>query len=155
MYEKILEMRGLICDTDVAKGGRHRELERAEVKKSEAAVQRTVKAIKNFTNPFTIPDKNHLFSIAFGAPASSDVEDVLLAEAKGRAAKEEFLRDRMQKKEKSFFDPVKRLMLKTMETNNKKVTLTTSKGKVCMRTEYCFSLTCKCNMLSQEFLLKH
>ena len=73
---------------DYPKAGKHRELERAEIKKSEDAVQRTMSAVRNFTNPFSIPDKDHLYSLASGAPVSVEVEiDVLRAEALGKEAK--------------------------------------------------------------------
>ena len=68
--------------------GKHRELERAKIQKSEDAVQRTILVIQNFTNPFSIPDKNHLCNIASGAPSPPDVEyDVLHAEKIGKEAK--------------------------------------------------------------------
>ena len=62
-FEKMLDMCGLIDDSDCPKAGKHRELERAEIKKSEDAVQRTMSAVRNFTNPFSIPDKDHLYSL--------------------------------------------------------------------------------------------
>ena len=59
------------------------------MKKSEDAVQRTISAIRNFTNPFSLVDKDHLYSLASGAPVSQEVElDVLRAEAAGKEAKE-------------------------------------------------------------------
>ena len=59
------------------------------MKKSEDAVQRTISAIRNFTNPFSLVDKDHLYSLASGAPVSPVVElDVLRAEAAGKEAKE-------------------------------------------------------------------
>jgi len=88
-FEKMLEMCCLIDDPDCPKAGKHRELERAEIKKSEDAVQRTIAAIRNFTNPFSLADKDHLYSLASGAPASSEVEfDVLRAAKAGKEAKE-------------------------------------------------------------------
>lgn len=133
-FEKMLDMCGLIDDPDCPKAGKHRELERAEIKKSEAAVQRTISAICNFTNPFSLVDKDHLYSLASGAPASLEVElDVLNAEAAGKEAKEAFIRDRFVNgsSEVLFFEPIKRLKLKTMEASNKTVKLTASQGKVC------------------------
>ncbi|KAK2183590.1 hypothetical protein NP493_304g07046 [Ridgeia piscesae] len=52
------------------KGGRHRELEKAEVKKCQESVQRVLAAVKNFTNPFTVADKNRLYSLASGHATS-------------------------------------------------------------------------------------
>ena len=132
-YEKMLEMCGLIDDTDCPKAGKHRELERAEIQKSEEAVQRTITAILCFTNPFCISDKDRLYNISSGAPVSPEVEtDILEAEMVGKAAKETFIRDRFQagSSEESFFDPIKRNRLKTMEACHKTVKLTSSEGKV-------------------------
>ena len=53
-FEMMLEMCGLIDDPECPKAGKHRELKAAEIKKSEEAVQRT---IKTFTDPFAITDK--------------------------------------------------------------------------------------------------
>jgi hypothetical protein len=133
-FEKMLEMCGLIDDPDCPKAGKHRELERAEIKKSEEAVQRTISAIRNFTNPFSLVDKDHLYSLSSGAPASLEVEiDVLRAEAAGKEAKEAFIRDRFVNgsSEALFFEPIKRQKRKTMEASNKVVKLTASQGKVC------------------------
>lgn len=94
-FQKMLEMCGLIDDAECPKAGKHRELERAEIKKSELAVQRTITAIGNFTNPFSVVDKDHLYSLASGARVSPEIEnDVLRAETAGKEAKELFIRER-------------------------------------------------------------
>ena len=78
----MLEICGLINDPELPKAGKHWELEKSEIKKSEAAVQHAISSICNFSNPFTLADKDHLYSIASGAPVSAEVEqDVLMAEA--------------------------------------------------------------------------
>ena len=46
----MLEMCGLIDDPDCPKADKHRELERAEIQKTEKAVQRTISVIRNITN---------------------------------------------------------------------------------------------------------
>uniref|UniRef100_UPI00358E939A uncharacterized protein n=1 Tax=Myxine glutinosa TaxID=7769 RepID=UPI00358E939A len=105
--------------------------EKAEIRKGEEAVQRTLTTIKNFTNPFTIIDKDKLYCLASGAPVPMDVEmDVLQAEAVGKAAKADFIRRLESGEPESFFNPIKRKKLKTMEASNKKITLTSSQGKV-------------------------
>ena len=123
----------LIDDPDCPKSGKHRELEKAEIKKTEDAVKRTMVAIRNFTNPFSLADKDHLYSLASGAPASFEVEyDVLRAEKAGKNAKDTFIQERFVNgsPEKLFFDPIKRIKLKTMDASNKTIKLTTSQGKV-------------------------
>jgi len=128
----MLDMCDILDDPDSTKNGKHRELENAQVKKSENAVQRAMSAICNFTNPFTLHDKDHLYNLASGAYVSADVEsDVLHAEACGKAAKEAFIKDRLiTDSEALFFEPIKRQKLKTMEATNKSVKLTSSQGKV-------------------------
>ena len=136
-FEKMLEMCGLTDDPDCPKAGKHRELEKAEMKKSEAAVQKTIAAIKSFNNPWKAYDKDKLYSLASGCPVAPEVaEDVLNAEKIGRKAKEEFIKDRFinGSSELLFFEPIKRLGLKTMEISNKAVKLTTTEGKVCILT---------------------
>ena len=107
-------------------------MERAEIKKSDETVQRTISAIRNFTNSFFLVDKNHLYSLASGAPVSPEVElDVLLAEEIGKEAKDAFIKDCFinGSSETLFFEPIKRQNLKTMEASNKTVKLTASQGK--------------------------
>ncbi|XP_068200377.1 uncharacterized protein [Palaemon carinicauda] len=124
-------MAGFLDDPDCPRAGRYRELEKAEIKKSEKAVQRFITAVRNFTNPFTIPDKDRLYSLASGSPTSKDVErDVLEADAVGKAAKADFITRLQSGHQGSFFDPIKRKKLKTMEACNKKIKLTSSQGKV-------------------------
>ncbi len=63
----------MIDDPEMPKAGKHRELEPAQIKKSEEAVQRVITAIKGFTNPWRIPDKSRLYSLASGAPIDPEV----------------------------------------------------------------------------------
>ncbi|KAI4821039.1 hypothetical protein KUCAC02_028991 [Chaenocephalus aceratus] len=60
LYELTLEMCGMIDDPEMPKAGKHRELEPAQIKKSELAVQSVISAINGFTNPWRIPDKSRL-----------------------------------------------------------------------------------------------
>ncbi|XP_068234747.1 uncharacterized protein [Palaemon carinicauda] len=128
----MLEMCCLIDDPDCPKAGKHRELEKEEIKKSEDAVQRTIAAIRSFTNPFSLADKDHLYSLASGAPASEVELDVLRAKKAGKEAKEAFIQERFVNGsfEKLFFEPIKRLKLKTMDASNKTVKVNASHGKI-------------------------
>lgn len=127
LYELTLE----IDDPEMPKAGKHHELEPAQIKKSEEAVQSVIAAIKGFTNPWRIPDKSRLYSLASGAPIDPEVEvDVLRAEAAGRAAKEQFIQERFVFKKKEFLDRLKKLKLKTMDHCSKRVKLTSEQGKV-------------------------
>ena len=126
-YQKTLQMTDLVSDPDNPRSNRHRELEKAEIAKSERAVICVIDAIKSFTNPFNIANKDNLYCLASGAPVSADV---LQAEAVGDAAKMEFNQSLQNGDADCFFNPIKKKKLKTMETCSKKVTLTSSQGKV-------------------------
>ncbi|KAJ8346639.1 hypothetical protein SKAU_G00280400 [Synaphobranchus kaupii] len=68
-------MCGMSSNPDSSSGGMHRELEKAEITKSEAAVQRVMKAFTScFMNPWCVPDKTRLYNIASGAPVTQEVE---------------------------------------------------------------------------------
>ncbi|XP_052812091.1 uncharacterized protein LOC128239473 isoform X1 [Mya arenaria] len=159
-FEGLLDMCGLVDDPDCPKAGKHRELERAEVKKSEEAVQRTITAITSFSNPFALPDKDHLYSLASGAQGSSEVEkDVLGADKIGRNAKAAFITERFVYggSKESFFEPIKRMKLKTMESSNKTVKLTASQGKIVQYQEQsniAFTLLVKSQQLREPIQLE-
>ena len=77
-YEKTLKMVDLFNVPDCQREGRHCGLEKAEVKKSEEAVQRVLTAVRIFTNSFIV-DKERI-CLASGAPVPTDIEmDVLWA----------------------------------------------------------------------------
>lgn len=61
LYEKSLEMIGFIDDPNCPRAERHCELEKVEIKKSEMAVKRVLTAVRNFINPFTNTDKEHIW----------------------------------------------------------------------------------------------
>ncbi len=99
----------LVDDPDCPKAGRHRELEDAAIMKGEQAVQRVMIAVRNFTNPFTIPDKNRLYSLTFGAPIPTAAEnDILQAEVVGNAAKAAFIGQLKNEGPGKFFDPIQK-----------------------------------------------
>ena len=87
-------------------------------------------AVESFINPFMIDDKDKLVSLSSGATATKPIEmEVLRAEKAGKDAKDIFIKDRLEKNI-NFFDPVKRLNLKTLGDMEKKSTVTTTKNKV-------------------------
>ena len=77
-------------------------------------------------------DKERLYCLASGAPVSEEIEiDILRADELGETLKNTFTQERLKHgREKHFFDPVRCQKLKTMEDNNKTVSLTTSQGKL-------------------------
>ena len=154
-HEKLLEMCGLIDDPDCPRKGKHRELEKAEIEKSEKAVINVMAAIRNFTNPFEVPDKNKLYNLASGAPVPLDVEiDVMQAEVKGKNQKDAFIRDRLATgcSAELFFEPIPRLKLKTMAACNKTAKLKTSDGKIIQykeQSDLAFMLLIKSQVLDE------
>ena len=108
----------------------HRDLRPAEICRSEEAVSRTVEAVTNFINPFNVNETGRLYCISSGVPMPPEIEnDVLRAELAGRNEKEDFVVTRLKKND-NFFDPVKKLKLKTMVDLSKKVKLKTQTSKV-------------------------
>ena len=56
---KMLDMCDMIDDPTIPKSGKHGDLEPAQIKRSEEAVQNVLVAISHFTNPWRIPDKEN------------------------------------------------------------------------------------------------
>ena len=77
---KYLELTNMLADLN---GGgidmeKHKDLRPTEIIKSELAVKVTIDAIENFVNPFTISDKEHLYSLSSGLKIPQDIEQDLL-----------------------------------------------------------------------------
>ena len=108
----------------------HKDLNPAEIKRSEAHVKSCTSAFDGFMNPFTIEDKSALYSISSGAKVPVDFEtEILEAENLGKNHKEAFIQDRLLENSK-FFDPIKKLKLKTMADSTKTTKIKTSQNKV-------------------------
>ena len=129
LFEEMLEMCNMINDPECPKSGKHRDLEASQIKKSEHAVKKIMEAI---SHPWKIADKERLYCLASGTTVSEEIEiDILRADELGETLKNTFIQERLKHgHEKHFFDPVRRQKLKTMEDNNKTVSLTTSQGKL-------------------------
>ena len=85
-------------------------------------------AFENFINPFDA-DKERLLCVSSGISASPEVEkDILQAEEVGLEVKETFIKERLQKGT-GFFDPIKKVKLKTFVDMKKRVKLKTSSNK--------------------------
>ena len=152
MFEQMLDMCGMNDDPDCPRGDKHRDLETARIRASENAVQKVLTAISHFTNPWRVPNKDRLYSLASGCPVPTDIEeDVLRADQLGKKLKEEFIQNRLKNNsEMCFFDPITRQKLKSMEDNNKTVSLTTSDGKLVRyqeQSDLAFRLLVKSQML--------
>ena len=78
LFERMLDVCGMINDPECPTSGKHRDHEAAQVRKSERAIQNVMAAISHFTNLWRTSNKEKLFSFASGAPVPADVEvDVL------------------------------------------------------------------------------
>ena len=87
----------------------HKEVRRSQISKSEQDTCSVIQAISNFTNPFTVEDKDALNCLSSGAPLPSHVEnDVLVADEIGKKAHQEFVHERLVDKKTSFHSPVKK-----------------------------------------------
>ncbi|CAI9721469.1 Hypothetical predicted protein [Octopus vulgaris] len=100
-----------------------------EIVTSEKLISRTIAAIKFFNTPFNTPEDGKLYNLSSSAPTSEVAKDALTAESVGRLAKENFIENRLMKKD-NFFDPIKRPNLKTIAHMHKSVKLSTSQNKV-------------------------
>ena len=108
---------------------RHRDLRPAEIMRSHRKLQKTKDAISSFLNPFSIETKDQLIVLTSGAAAPDDIAaDVLSADQKGKQARDKFIASRLQTRQ-DFFEPVKRLNLKTLEDTNKVVKMKASKSQ--------------------------
>lgn len=109
---------------------KHHDLRPTEITKSEKQVQKVTKAFEGFVKPFDIEDKERLYNVSSGAPVPMDIEeDILCAESIGKKLKMAFIEDRI-KGNTDFFDPIKRLNLKTMAIANKTTKLKNSNNKL-------------------------
>ena len=97
----------------------HRETYPAEVSRCEKDVQSCISALNSFMNPFTCEDRDNLYNISSGSRIPSEIEnDILRAESLGKEQKKSFIEERLSTNSK-FFEPVKKLKLKTMADHNK------------------------------------
>ena len=93
----------------------HKEVRGSQIVKSEQDTCSVLQAISNFTNPFTIEDKDALYCLSFGAPVPQDVEsDILMADDIGKKAHREFVQKRLVEKKTTFHSPVKKQNLKNV-----------------------------------------
>ena len=87
-------------------------------------------AVNSFLNPFNIDDPNTMYCILSGSPVPENItQNILNAETLGASATETFIKDRLEKKD-NFYEPVKRMNLKTMGYMSKSVLIKTGKNKM-------------------------
>ena len=133
-YQAALQMAGMEPNNITNK--EHKENRLSEIKKSANFITQVVETIEDYGSPFDSSDENKLYCLSSGCPVTEDImEDVLKADDEGEKAKLEFIKERLGEKnygkkgkngEGIFFDTIKKMKLKTMSSNNAKVTLTKS-----------------------------
>jgi len=123
--QAVYVMADMLGDSDGDSETTHRDIRPTEVKRGESRVEKTVETFENVVNPFNA-DKERLLCVSSGISASPEVEkDIRRAEEVGLEAKETFIKKRLQKGT-GFFDPIKKLKLKTFGDKKKMVKLKTS-----------------------------
>lgn len=123
-----LAMAGMVDDDN--SGTCHHDLRPREINKSEEHVKRAMDAVTSFLNPFQLDNKDQLIILSSGGAATDDVtKDVLGADIAGQKARDDFVRDRLEQN-RDFFEPVKKMNLKTLEDMNVMRKTKTAKHKV-------------------------
>ncbi len=123
-----LQMAGM-KDEDTT-GSRHRDTRNAEKNRSEASVRRAVEAVQSFINPFDVDNMERLLVLSSGAMVPDEMShDILNAEKTGRAARETFVTDRLERGQ-DFFQPIRRANLKSFADINTKPRVSCSQSKV-------------------------
>ena len=85
-----------IASMDSQEATSHKEVGGSQTVKSEQDTCSVLQAIGNFTNPFTIEDKDALYCLSFGALVPQDVEsDIMMADDIGKKAHREFVQKRL------------------------------------------------------------
>ena len=134
----------------------HRDLSTSEIKKSEKYTSSTMEAIESFLNPFTIGNKDKLYILSSGQAATEDIaKDVLRADDVGKEARNAFIENRL-KQNRDFFEPVKRMYLKTLGGMNKRLRTRSSDNKVVQYKQQgnvAFHLFLKCQKLGIQLNL--
>ena len=92
----------------------HKDLRSSEIRRGEKDLQTLITAFHNFINPFEVEVKEDLFCISSGARVQAEVvNDILTAEAVGKAAFKTFIQKRLVAKTLKFHASLPMLFLKT------------------------------------------
>ena len=136
-----------IASRDSQEATSHKEVRGSQIVKSEQDTCSVLQAISNFTNPFTIEDKDALYCLSFGAPVLQDAEsDILMANDIGKKAYREFVQKRLVEEKTTFHSPVKKQNLKTFSTQAKS-------SMVCGKERRNIEITAERNVFGQLVIL--
>ena len=114
--ETTLEMAGMTCSEDTA----HKDFGSSEIRRGEKDIQRLITAFHNLINPFQVEVKENLFYISSGARAPAEAaNDILNAEAVGKAAFRTFIQKRLVVQTLKFNAPLPRQSFGSLEKTRK------------------------------------
>ena len=109
----------------------HKDLRPSEIIHGKKDLQTLITAFHNFINPFDVEVNEDLFCIFSGARARNEVaNDILNAEAVGKAAFKTCIQKRLVTKTLKFHEPLPRQSLKTFGSLEKTKKLKSSKMKI-------------------------
>ena len=98
----------------------HKEIKSSQIKSSEEGVTNVKDAVMGFSNQFTVENKEELYCLSSGLPASSEVSSNLLqAKKQGQSAMAQFIKERLIDKTVKFHDPIKQMKYKTFTSVEK------------------------------------
>lgn len=111
-----------------------KDIGKSRIEFDSGCCQRAFDIMKNWGNPFEIRDS--LINVSSGIEAPEPVKkDLIEAHDIGESAFNEFLRDRIQSNNKSFYDPIKRCSLKTFKSLTIKKTVSTNGKSIVIAAE--------------------
>ena len=97
-----------MADMVVSENDSHKDNEKSQMVQSENNVKKLIDAFQTFTDPFLVEEKDVLYCLSSGVPASVEVENELLTcEALGISAFTTFLKECLIDKTVSFYAPLK------------------------------------------------
>ena len=112
--EAIMDMAEIFMEDDSL----HKEIRPSQIKSSQEAVDKVIQAFRSFQDPFTVENKDELFCLSSGVPTDPSVRnDLLRAMEFGEQARDDFVQKRLGEKTVEFHKPIKRMNLKTFDSN--------------------------------------
>lgn len=120
-----------LADMTSSESKAHKDIRPTKVIATEKDVVKILDSFSNFINPFEVDNKDVLFCISSGAPATKDIQDDLLrTDEVGQNALSKFIKERLVEKNVSFHSPLSRQNLRTFAALKKKKQLTSTQKKV-------------------------
>ena len=110
---------------------KHKELGKARMLRDQNDVKKVEETLLQIgMNPFKLENLKCIQNIMTGTVASDEISsDILQAKVAGTAAMEQFVKDRLVEQKVPFFDPIKKVKLKTFSTLKKVTKSKSSTGE--------------------------